>query len=71
MKSFGKKGRGDGEFQNSTSVWITSDGQFIVVVEHSNSRIQMFTMDGEPVLKFGHSGSERLDHPLGCICPED
>ena len=71
MKSFGKKGSGDGEFEDPTSVCITSDGCFIVVAEYVNSRIQVFTMDGEPVFKFGNSGPERLDHPLSCVCYEE
>ena len=44
---------------------------FIVVTEYSNSRIQVFTMDGEPVFKFGDSGPERLNHPLSCVCYEE
>ncbi|PFX12208.1 E3 ubiquitin-protein ligase TRIM71 [Stylophora pistillata] len=71
VKSFGKEGSGDGDLKNPASVCTTSDGGFIVVAEYINSRIQVFTMDGKPVLKFGNSGSERLDHPLGCICYED
>ena len=58
MKSFGKQGSGDGELKNPASVCITSDGRFIVVVDFNNSRIQVFTMDGEPVFKFGDSGPE-------------
>ena len=70
VKSFGKKGSGDGEFKNPVSVCITGDGRFIVVADFSNSRIQVFTMDGEPVFKFGDSGPVRLDHPLSCVCYE-
>ena len=58
MKRFGKQGSGDGEFKIPTSVCISSDGCFIVVAEYENSRIQVFTMDGEPVFKFGDSGPE-------------
>ena len=71
MKSFGKKRSGDGEFMNATSVCITSDGRFIVVADFNNSRIQVFTMDGEPVFKFGDNGPERLDHPTHCVCYEE
>ncbi|XP_022807295.1 E3 ubiquitin-protein ligase TRIM71-like [Stylophora pistillata] len=71
VKSFGKEGSGDGKLKFPTSVCITSDGRFIVVVDNGNSRIQMFTMDGKPVLKFGDGGPERLDQPLGCVCYED
>ena len=41
MKSFGKQGSGDGEFKMPTSVFISSDGRFIVVAEYENSRIQV------------------------------
>ena len=71
MKSFGKKGSGDGEFKNPASVCITSDGRFIVVADLNNNRIQVFTMDGEPAFKFGNSGPQRLDHPFSCVCYEE
>ena len=71
VKSFGKKGSGDGEFVSPVGVCITGDGRFIVVTEFANSRIQVFTMDGEPVFKFGDSGPERLDHPTSCVCYEE
>ena len=71
VKSFGKEGSGDGEFENPVCVCITSDGRFIVVADHDNSRIQVFTMDGEPAFKFGDSGPERLDHPFSCVCYEE
>ena len=71
VKSFGKEGSGDGEFKNPASVCITSDGRFIVVVDRNNSRIQVFTLDGEPVFKFGDSGPERLDRPVSCVCYEE
>ena len=71
VKSFGKRGSGDGKFKNPASVCTTSDGCFIVVADFNNSRIQVFTMDGEPVFKFGDSGPGRLDHPLSCVCYEE
>ena len=71
VKSFGKKGSRNGEFKNPGSVCITSDECFIVVADYGNSRIQVFTMGGEPLFKFGDSGPERLDHPLSCVyCKE-
>ena len=69
--SSGEQGSGDGEFENPVSVCITSDGRFIVVAEFGNSRIQVFTMDGEPVFKFGDSGPERLNNPSRCVCYEE
>ena len=71
VKCFGKKGTGDGEFKNPASVCIRCEGHFVVVAEFNNSRVQVLTMDGEPVLKFGDSGSEKLDHPFCCVCHEN
>ena len=71
VKSFGKKGSGDGELKNPKSVCITSDRRFIIVADYNNTRVQVFTMDGEPVFKFGDSGPERLDHPIDCVCYEE
>ena len=33
--------------------------------------MRQFTLDGEPVFKFGDSGPERLDHPFSCVCYEE
>ena len=71
VKCFGKKVTRGGEFKNPTSVCIRSEGHFVVVAEYVNSRVQVLTMDGEPVLKFGDSGSEKLDRPTGCVCREN
>ena len=71
VKCFGREGTGDGEFKKPLSVCIRSEGHFVVVAEFVNSRVQVLTMDGEPVLKFGDSGSEKLDHPLCCVCHEN
>jgi len=39
----------------------------VVVADCHNNRIQVFTKDGEPVLKFGDSGPGKLNTPTGCI----
>ena len=71
VKCFGKWGTGDGEFKSPSSVCIRNEEHFVVVAEFVNSRVQVLTTDGEPVLKFGDSGSEKLDQPLGCVCHEN
>ena len=72
VKCFGKKGTGDGEFESPISVCIRSEGHFVVVVEYNKlNRVQVLTMDGEPVWKFAYSGSERLDNPIGCVSREN
>ena len=71
VKCFGREGTGDGEFKFPSSVCIRSEGHFVVVVDCVNSRVQVLTMDGEPVLKFGDSGPEKLDDPIACVCHEN
>ena len=66
VKSFGKEGTGDGEFKNPASVCMDDKGH-VVVAEHGNSRIHVLTKDGAPLFKFGETGSEKLDHPIGCV----
>ena len=66
VKSFGKYGTGDGEFKNP-AVSVDSKGN-VVVADFVNSRIQVLTKDGAPLLKFGDSGPEKLNHPIACVC---
>ena len=66
VKSFGKEGRGDGEFRNPTSVCMDNKGQ-VVVTEFGNNRIQVLTLDGVPVFKFGDR-EPTLTRPIGCVC---
>ena len=66
VKSFGKRGTGDGEFRSPASVCMDDKGH-VVVSEYANSRIQILTKDGELVFKFGDSGPEKLNHPIGCV----
>ncbi|XP_078376557.1 E3 ubiquitin-protein ligase TRIM45-like [Oculina patagonica] len=66
VKSFGKLGTGDGEFRHPASVCMDDKGH-VVVAEYNNNRIQVLTKDGAPVLKFGDSGPEKLEKPLGCV----
>ena len=66
VKSFGRKGTGDGEFKNPKSLWVDGEGHF-VVAEINNNRVQVLSQNGDPVLKFGDSGPERLNHPVACI----
>ena len=66
VKTFGKKGTGEGEFQTPATVCMDGKGR-VVVAEFDNSRIQVLTKDGRPVFKFGDNGSEKLNNPTGCI----
>ena len=64
VKTFGKKGKGKGEFQRPLSVCMDGEGRVVVVV---NRRIQVLTKDGEPLFQFGDSGQGNLIAPTGCI----
>ena len=66
VKTFGKLGTGEGEFQPPLSVCMDGEGR-VVVADCINNRIQVFTKDGEPVFRFGDSGPEKLYSPYGCI----
>ena len=66
VKSFGKGGTGDGEFENPVSLCMDDEGH-VVVADFYNSRIQVLTKDGKPVLKFGDGGQGKLNRPTGCI----
>ena len=67
VNSFGQYGTGDGEFKDPVSVCMDDQGR-IVVAEDYNNRLQVLTKDGTSVLKFGDTGSEKLNFPKGCVC---
>lgn len=46
VRSWGRLGRGRGEFVNSHAVWVLPDER-IVVVDRENDRLQVFDPDGE------------------------
>ncbi|CAH3188057.1 unnamed protein product, partial [Porites evermanni] len=66
VKSFGKKGTRDGEFQNPVSVCVDDVGR-VVVADGLNSTVQVLSQDGEPLFKLKDSGPEKLDRPVACI----
>ena len=65
VKSFGKHGAGKGEFKNPVEVCLDDEGR-IVVTESGNRRIQVLSQEGETILIFGDSGSEKLNKPTSC-----
>ena len=67
VKSFGQHGTGDGHFQNPAGVCM-DDERRIIVADYNNHRVQVLTRDGAPMLIFGDSGPEKMDHPMGCVC---
>ena len=66
VKSFGKKGTRDGEFQNPVSVCVDDVGR-VVVADGLNSTVQVLSQDGEPLFKLKDSEPEKLDCPVACI----
>lgn len=51
-KSFGKKGRKDGEFLGPQ--YLATDGQALYVSDWGNSRVSKFDLEGNFLLSFGH-----------------
>ena len=70
VKSFGKKGTRDGEFRNPFSVCVDDEGR-VIVADYCNTRVQVLSQDGEPLLKFGDSGPEKLSQPRSCVYHEN
>ena len=54
---FGKKGKGDGEFNNPCFLSVTQS-KHLLVCDQGNRRIQVFELDGKFVGKFGTNGSK-------------
>ena len=54
---FGKKGKGDGEFDSPHFLSVTQS-KHLLVCDRYNHRIQVFTVDGTFVEKFGFKGSD-------------
>ena len=63
---FGRKGTGEAEFEDPSSICMDDQGHF-VVAEFDNNRVQVLTKEGAPVSKFGDSGPGELDGPQGCV----
>ena len=67
VSSFGRQGTGDGNFRDPVSVCM-DDERRITVSDYNNHRVQVLTRDGAPMLKFGDSGPQKLNNPVGCVC---
>ena len=66
VNSFGRYGSEDGNFADPAGICMDNNGH-VIVTEFTNHRVQVLTRDGVPVMKFGDSGPEKLDHPVGCV----
>ena len=64
LRSFGKKGKSNGEFQYPTGIAFDSLGN-IVVADNSNHRVQVLDKNGNFLRKFGERGN--LDQQLNYL----
>ena len=67
VNSFGRYGNEDGNFADPAGICMDNKGH-VIVTEFENHRAQVLTRNGIPMMKFGDSGLEKLDHPVGCVC---
>ena len=65
LRSWGVKGKGDGEFDNPSGLLIIEDVVF--VVDTMNHRIQKYDLDGTYIGAWGSEGSDKLQlkYPWG------
>ena len=68
--SFGSRGRGDGQFNFPFDVAFDSTGN-VYVVDYNNDHIQVFTVEGQFLRKFGKYGNEKARLIGICIDSED
>ena len=61
LRSFGREGQNNGEFQYPTEIAFESLGN-IEVADNKNHGVQVFDRNGNFLIKFGEQGS--LDHQL-------
>jgi DNA-binding beta-propeller fold protein YncE len=54
LRTFGRAGKGVGEFAQPHSVAVM--GERLYVADRRNNRLQVFTLEGEPVAQWGHLG---------------
>lgn len=66
VKSFGKRGVGDSEFNYPTMIWLDKSGR-LLVTDSMNFRVKIFDYDGNFIEQFGHhgDGSGDLSRPKG------
>ena len=65
IRTIGRPGSGPGELGGPNDVAVDEARGIVYVLESVNSRVQSFTLDGEPLARFGRFGSERdaLSYP--------
>ncbi|TBR26140.1 hypothetical protein EPO15_00880 [bacterium] len=73
LASFGRRGRGPGEFNFPTYLWYEAGRGRLWVCDSGNFRVQAFDSDGRPVASFGESGNRPgyLARPRGLAFDSD
>ena len=67
--SFGKKGKGKGEFDHPTAVTVNNKDQ-IIVADYNNHRLQVFSSKGEHLRTIG-AGRSDFNYPYGVASDEN
>jgi DNA-binding beta-propeller fold protein YncE len=67
LRRFGSRGSGDGQLDSPCSVCFMSGGRHVAVADLGNSRVSVFSVDGEFIR---HVGVGLLKHPHGVACSE-
>ncbi len=65
LRRFAKKGRGDGQLNGPFGLCFMSGHRHVAVADYSNSRVSVFTVEGEFVR---HVGVGKLSGPEGVAC---
>jgi len=66
VKTIGRRGNGDGEFNFPSMIWLDNKDR-LLVSDSLNFRVQIFDLDGRFIDKFGHhgDGSGDMSRPKG------
>lgn len=67
VRTLGRRGEGDGEFNFPTMIWCSPAANRLFVTDSLNFRIQILDLDGRPVSRFGQvgDGAGSLPRPKG------
>ena len=68
VRTFGSEGRGKGEFKCPRGIAVSPDDHHLYISDTNNHRVQVFTLEGQYVRKFG---TDQLKHPYGLTVTSD
>jgi DNA-binding beta-propeller fold protein YncE len=64
-RQFGRRGSGDGQLRLPSALCFMSGDRHVAIAEQDNSRVSVFSVDGEFIR---HVGVGVLEHPRGVAC---